>query len=321
MISASDRLSTLTKTIIAMFNRPASHSEKIISAIGGFIAIFAVMTISERFLGLEASWGIIASMGASAVLLFAVPHGPLSQPWSVFGGHMFAAFIGVSCAILIKDPFIAASVAVGLTIGVMYYLNCIHPPGGATALTAVVGGETIHQMGYAFLITPVLLNVLSILFIAVVFNALFHWRRYPAFLQKNNFSSAQSNTQAETISHEDFLSALKEIDTFVDINENELRRIFDLMNANTQKMELKVHDIHLGKVYSNGQIGKNWSMRQIIDESADNHPKKDLVIFRQIAGQAKKRSDCVTREEFAHWAKYEMVQQDGKWVRKVSAPK
>jgi len=312
-----NRFSTMAKIVISQFNRPASHSEKIISAVGGFIAIFAVMIISERFLGLDASWGIIASMGASAVLLFAVPHGPLSQPWSVFGGHMSAAFIGVSSALLIQDPFIAASVAVGLTIAVMYYLNCIHPPGGATALTAVVGGETIHQMGYAFLITPVLLNVVSILFIAVLFNSLFHWRRYPAFLQKN-LTAEKSNIQAEIISHEDFLSALKEIDTFVDINENELRRIFELLNLNTHKIELKVHDIQLGKVYSNGQVGKDWSMRQIIDESAHNHPNKDFVIFRQIAGQAKKRSDCVTREEFAHWAKYEMVQQDGKWVRKDS---
>jgi len=316
MKQMKNRFSAVTKHILSLFERPASHSEKIISAVGGFIAIFAIMTISQHFLGLDASWGIIASMGASAVLLFAVPNGPLSQPWPVFGGQMFAAVIGVTCAMFIKEPLLAAGLAVGLTIGVMYYTNCLHPPGGATALTAVVGGDTIHQMGYTFLITPVLLNVVSILFIAILFNALFYWRRYPAFLQKRQPDLAQSDHQAETISHEDFLSVLKEIDSFVDINENELRRIFELLNLNTQKNELQVHDIQLGKVYSNGQVGKNWSMRQIIDESAHDHPNKDFVIFRQIAGQAKKRSDCVTRKEFAEWAKYEMIYQDGKWVRK-----
>ncbi|BCN94207.1 hypothetical protein THMIRHAM_19920 [Thiomicrorhabdus immobilis] len=266
-------------------------------------------------MGLQAGWGIIASMGASAVLLFAVPNGPLSQPWPVFGGHLFAAFIGVSCALLIQDPLLAASSAVGLTIGVMYYLNCIHPPGGATALTAVVGGETIHQMGYQFLLTPVLLNIISILMIAVLFNALFHWRRYPQSLQKQSQSTSKIPDQ-ESISHEDFLAALKQIDSFVDINENELRRIFELIQQNAGKNELKGYDIELGKVYSNGQIGKDWSMRQIIDESADNNPNNDFVIFRQIAGQEKKRSDCVTRNEFAQWAKYEMIQQEGKWIRK-----
>lgn len=303
------------KNFLAQFTLPVSHREKIISAVGGFIAILSVMIISEHFLDLDARWGIIASMGASAVLLFAVPNGPLSQPWPVFGGHMLAAFIGVSCAILIQDPLLAASSAVGLTIGIMYYLNCIHPPGGATALTAVVGGESIHQMGYQFLLTPVLVNIVSILLIAILFNALFQWRRYPQSL-KTQTQPPRKIDEHESISHEDFLAALKQIDSFVDINENELRRIFELINLNASKNELKEYDIELGRVYSNGKIGKDWSMRQIIDESSDHNPNNDFVIFRQIAGQEKKRSDCVTRNEFAQWAKYEMIQQEGKWVRK-----
>ncbi|MDX1351917.1 MAG: HPP family protein [Thiomicrorhabdus sp.] len=302
--------------IVGHTTKETSHSEKIISAIGGFVAIFAVILISHQFLGLNDSWGIIASMGASAVLLFAVPNGPLSQPWPVFGGHIFAAIIGVSCALLIQEPLFAASSAVGITIGVMYYFNCIHPPGGATALTAVIGGESIHQLGYQFILTPVLLNVLCILLVAVLFNVFFHWRRYPFYLHSHRPQTQTSSAQAESISHQDFLAALKEIDSFVDINEDELRRIFELVHNNAAKNGLNTHDIQLGKVYSNGQIGKDWSMRQIIDESPDQHPNKDFVIFRQIAGKAKKRSDCLTRNEFAQWAKYEMIHQDGKWVRK-----
>ena len=125
-------------------------------------------------------------MGASAVLLFAVPHGALSQPWNVFGGHVLSAIIGVSCAMLFSNEIIAASAAVGIAIGVMHYLRCIHPPGGATALAAVIGGEATHALGYQFVITPVLINALVMLAVAVAFNFAFPWRRYPAWLADNN---------------------------------------------------------------------------------------------------------------------------------------
>lgn len=128
-------------------------------------------------------------MGASAVLLFAVPHGQLSQPWSVFGGHILSAIVGVTCARWIPNEMLAASTAVGAAIGVMYYLRCIHPPGGATALVAVIGGEGIHSLGYQFVITPILINVCVMLVVAVLYNYLFAWRRYPISLhqiQKDN---------------------------------------------------------------------------------------------------------------------------------------
>ncbi len=134
---------------------PVSHAEKIISGIGGFAGIYAIFLVSNIFLPIGSAALVVASMGASAVLLFAVPHGPLSQPWSVFAGHMVSAVIGVSCVILIPDLFVAAAVAVGLAIGVMYYIRAIHPPGGATALSAVVGGADVHALGYQFVITPI----------------------------------------------------------------------------------------------------------------------------------------------------------------------
>lgn len=292
-----------------------SHSEKIISAVGGFIAIFCIMIISHHFIPGTASLGIVASMGASAVLLFAVPHGPLSQPWPLIGSHLLSAFIGISCALLISDPLLAAPVAVGASIGIMYYLKCIHPPGGATALTAVVGGEAVHQLGYEFMLTPVLLNVLAIFAVAMIFNALFYWRRYPAYLQQRQQQVALPQADFDTLSHQDFVQALKEIDSFVDINEYDLNRILDLVHHSQQKSALSPQAIKLGKVYSNGQIGKNWAMRQIIDESHDERSDRDYVIFKQITGQEKKRSDCVTRAEFARWAKYEMHQVKGRWQR------
>jgi CBS domain-containing membrane protein len=158
----------------------AGHLEKWVSGAGGLIGILGVLLVAQAYLGLNGSAGLAASMGASAVLLFAVPHGPLSQPWPVFGGHLISAVIGVACAQLVAQPFLGAALAVALAISAMYYLRCIHPPGGATALTAVAGGHAVHALGFHYVLTPVLLNVLIILSVAILFNYPFPWRRYPA---------------------------------------------------------------------------------------------------------------------------------------------
>ncbi|MEZ5479867.1 MAG: HPP family protein [Thiolinea sp.] len=173
----------LEKWLTALALNKTSHLEKWLSAIGGLLSLLGVLLVSHATLGPENAGTLVASMGASAVLLFAVPHGPLSQPWPLLGGHLVSAFIGVSCAKLIADPTLAAATAVALAIGAMHYLNCIHPPGGATALSAVVSGDAVHQLGYQFLLTPVLLNAVTILLIAVLFNYPLHWRRYPHSLR------------------------------------------------------------------------------------------------------------------------------------------
>ena len=155
------------------------------------------MLISQAQLGASASVGLVASMGASAVLLFAVPHGPLSQPWAVLGGHLVSAVVGVACTKVIAQPMLAAPVAVGLAIGTMHYLRCIHPPGGATALSAVVGGETVHQLGFHYVLTPVLLNATIILLVALLFNYPFPWRRYPLALAQRPAAAVPASAETD----------------------------------------------------------------------------------------------------------------------------
>src|SRR6202166_1806419 len=84
---------------------------------------------------------LVAPMGASAVLLFAVPASPLAQPWSIIGGNIVSAVIGVACAAWITNPIDAAPIAVALSIAAMFAFGCVHPPSGAVALTAVLGGR------------------------------------------------------------------------------------------------------------------------------------------------------------------------------------
>lgn len=170
--------------LIGLQAHKTGHLEKMLAATGGFVGILVMMWISRKFVGLEGATWVAASMGASAVLLFAVPHGPLSQPWPVFGGQTISALLGVTCAWLIRDPLLASAAAVALAILAMQYLRCIHPPGGATALTAVVGGEGIRALGFMYVVTPVMINVLLLILLAVALNYAFPWRRYPTALAR-----------------------------------------------------------------------------------------------------------------------------------------
>lgn len=121
---------------------------------------------------------LIAPMGASAVLLFAVPASPLAQPWSFVGGNLVAATLGVLSAMFLSNPIAASAVALAAAIGVMFALRCIHPPSGAVALTAVLGGPAIHALGLRFVIEPVALQSIVLLASAIVYHTL-TGHRYP----------------------------------------------------------------------------------------------------------------------------------------------
>ncbi|KVH37581.1 HPP family protein [Burkholderia cepacia] len=121
---------------------------------------------------------LVAPMGASAVLLFAVPASPLAQPWSIIGGNLVAATVGVACAQWIADPVTAAAVAIACAIGGMFALRCVHPPSGAVALTAVVGGPAIHSLGFGFVLEPIALQSAILLSAALAYHAL-TGHRYP----------------------------------------------------------------------------------------------------------------------------------------------
>jgi CBS domain-containing membrane protein len=212
------------KSLLGIELSAVSWREKIVSMLGGLISILFLIFVTERVLSLSGAMAVIASMGASAVLLFAVPHGQLSQPWPVLAGHVFSALIGVVCSKFIHGPELAAAFAVCLSIGAMHHFKCIHPPGGATALTAVLGGSAIHEMGYRFILYPVLLNCLLMVGIAVLFNVFFGWRRYPAFLNHRDTPPTPA-----TPTHEQIVDALRTIDSFVDVSEDDLIRLSEIL--------------------------------------------------------------------------------------------
>lgn len=298
-------------------NNRTSHQEKLISGCGGFTGILLTLVISQHYVGHQDAALVVASIGASAVLLFAIPHGPLSQPWAVLGGHLVSGFIGVSCFLLIPNVTIAAALAVGLAVTAMYYLRCIHPPGGATALTAVMAGPSVHDMGYQFLVTPVFINVVVILTVAVGFNFLFPWRRYPAAsMHYGPKQAAQPQPRQEVFSREDLDRALSQMNAFVDIHQDDLQQIFALAH-NRPDPPLDLAKIRLGHYYSNGEYGEHWSVRQVVDEP---DPSSELIIYKIVAGKGRRSSGTTRREEFAKWAKYEVFLNENSWQR-VTQPK
>lgn len=284
-----------------------STAEILASTLGGFIGIFLISMISFYFTGANGAALIVPSMGASAVLVFAVPHGKLSQPWSLFGGQLSSAFIGVSCYLLIPDLFLAAGLAVGLAIGTMHVLRCIHPPGGATALVAVVGSAQIHALGFEYILTPVLLNTVVIFITAFVFNSFFPWRRYPTSMMRfTDTPSIEEQKPSRYIEKAHIERALSDIDLIVDLNVDDLQQLFALTLEHAETPKFSTKQIIMGHYYTNSKHGAQWSVRQIIDEAKSDDPKKDMVIYRVVEGQGLQSADSCTRSKFAQWAVREL---------------
>jgi len=299
----------LTKIKFSLgIDRSVSLAEILVSTLGGFIGIFLVMWVSFYFTGAGGVALIVPSMGASAVLVFAVPHGKLSQPWALFGGHLSSAIVGIACYQLFPDMlFLASGLAVGLAIGGMHILRCVHPPGGATALAAVIGSSQVHALGFEFVLFPVALNCLIIFITAVVFNSFLPWRRYPTslmrFIDTPHFKEKKSFCY---IDKQHIERALADIDLVVDLASSELQQIFTLAleHANTPIFSPK--QIRLGHYYSNSKHGPEWSVRQIIDEACSDDPVKDMVIYRIVEGLGVGSASSCTRIEFSHWTAREL---------------
>lgn len=209
-----------------------AHRDRIVSGVGGGLAILVVFGLTRMIaLEIEAQVVLIASMGATAVLLFAVPHGPMSQPWNVIGGHVVSALVGVALALNVGDPVLAGALAAGLALAAMLYLNCLHPPGGASALIPVLSASALADYGFGFVLFPVGSGAVLMVAIATLYNLNFAWRRYPLWLTARGAPVPEPVPVSDAagypdISHADFVAALAEIDSFADIAEEDLLRIY-----------------------------------------------------------------------------------------------
>ncbi|RSZ34393.1 MULTISPECIES: HPP family protein [unclassified Variovorax] len=149
--------------------------ERLRAVMGAGLGLLVTALLSHWLAGpLHASVWLVAPLGATAVLVFAVPASPLAQPWSVIGGNTLSALIGIAAANWIPDPALAGAIAVAAAIGLMFSARCLHPPGGAAALLAVL----THTTHFSAALFPFFTNSLLLVLAGVAYNTL-TGRRYP----------------------------------------------------------------------------------------------------------------------------------------------
>ena len=261
----------------------ASPAEKTLGGLGAFVGMLGLVACS-RYLAPDLLVFVVASMGASAVLFFAAPHSPLAQPWAFVGGHLVSALIGVSCYKLIPDTYAAAAAAVSLAIVAMHFLHCLHPPGGATALVAVAGGSNIHELGYGYLLAPVGLNVVLFLGFALVVNNLIPGRRFPLPARLPGESKEAHGLAGWPLgkfglTREDLEGALKDMDSFIDVTEQDLEQIYAkaLMQSHRRRLgEMHCEDVMTREVVTaefGDELGEVW--RRMHDRKVKGIPVVD----------------------------------------------
>ncbi|CAG0956670.1 hypothetical protein MTYP_00498 [Methylophilaceae bacterium] len=212
--------------------------EKIASSATAFFGIL-LLVVAAHFVSSELtlSLPVLASMGASAFLLFVVPHSPMAQPWPMVGGHLLASVVGIFCAQTIPEPSIATASAVAISIFSMYWLHCLHPPSAATAMIAVLGGPEVHEMGWRFCYEVVAINAGVILLLAFVLNNLVAGRRYPLFHSHHphhaQFIKEDHKPFAE-LNEEDFDWALGKMDGVIDISQEDLVDLYEFAVEHAQ---------------------------------------------------------------------------------------
>ncbi len=159
-----------------------SLSEISWSWIGAFLGIAAVSGIHYNMITQTDLVMVIGSFGASAVLIYGAIKSPLAQPRNLVGGHIISAIIGVICYKLFPSHmWLASSFAVATAIAVMQATKTLHPPGGATALIAVIGSNKIHDLGFLYAVVPVGVGVIIMLLVALIVNNIPKNRRYPEY--------------------------------------------------------------------------------------------------------------------------------------------
>lgn len=161
---------------------PEGLREIIWSWLGAALGIAACALLSAMVFEPLDTTLLIGSFGASAVLVYAAIRSPLAQPRNLVGGHVVSGLVGVACWQVFGDTlWLAAALGVSLAIAAMLATRTLHPPGGATALIAVIGGPKIHSLGLLYALVPAGLGALVLLAVALAVNNLARRRRYPEY--------------------------------------------------------------------------------------------------------------------------------------------
>lgn len=233
----------MPRLLLSLLRRPhpvaLPLSGQVRAAFGALVGLMLSGVLSQVVLawtapGAHIAW-LVAPMAASAVLLFCVPASPLAQPWPVIGGNVVSALTGVVCVQLLPDPMFAAPLAGGLSIAMMFLLRCLHPPGGAVAMTAVLGGPAVHEIGLMFALAPVGLNTVLLVLAALLYNRI------------TGAHHAHPRAAAPAaVDDEDIDAALEHFGEALDVSRDDLAAIVN--DAGQHAAERRARALHAGDV-------------------------------------------------------------------------
>ncbi len=204
----------------------ANPRERAWACVGALVGVALAGLLTGLLFGADRAPLIVAPMGASAVLLFAVPASPLAQPWAIIGGNTISAAAGVLVACFTHDPALAIGLGVALAIAAMSVTRSLHPPGGAAALTAVLGGPVVAHWGFLFPLVPVALNSCLLVGSGMVFHKLSR-RQYPhVAVPANVHHTADAPPSARGgFLEEDIDRALESLHESLDIDRGDLSQL------------------------------------------------------------------------------------------------
>ena len=277
------------------------------AGLGALLAIGLTSALSHWLhTDVRAVW-LVAPMGASAVLLLALPSSPLTQPWSVMGGNTLSALLGMAAYHWVPEPHLAAGMAVALALLAMFSLRCLHPPGGAMALMMVL----THTQDWHFALNPVLLNSALLVLVSMAYNRM-TGRAYPH--PKPVPPTSQTGTARFTI--DDLDAALRHYNQVIDLDRQDLQALLHDAQAHAYERtlgQLLCRDIMsspLLTVRGHETLAHAWDLLR-------SHNIKALP----VVDEQKHVLGIITRADFvAHWHGAERMvtdAADGTLVRQL----
>ena len=230
-------------------------------------------------------------------------------------GQAISAVVGVAVAKTLGGGVMAASLAVALAIFAMHCLRCVHPPGGATALAAIlaVGSNTPD---WSFIFFPVLFDAGLVVIVATALNAPFPWRRYPVSwaYQKAVVAAADGLAPEDPFSPEQLRLALDQIGSLVDISDDELKVLYRALREQQNHSPVHADDLVPGRYFSNGEVGERWAIRRVVDASEPG-AKRPQAIVKTVAGLGRGDVRVLMLAELLAWAAYPVQAGDQQWRR------
>jgi len=295
----------MIKSISHFFTAPAASSHSLAQKLSILVASFITMlVVSSISFWLKSSFQpliLVASIGASIMLVFVLPNSPVSQPYALLTGHVISAAVGVSCAYLPFEIYINASLCIVACTFAMFLLDCIHPPAGATAMMPViVGAEAVG--GYSYIVFPVLINMLILVALGIIFHRWWLAQEYPSRKLPDKDPLHQHDDLSPLarlgIDKTDLAESLKEFNAFLNVTDKDLVEIYGMaqQKAYTRRFgEIRCLDImskDVKTVTPDTELEEAWALLRLHKEKllpvVDEHRNVigiiSLVDFLKRAG-------------------------------------